>query len=497
MAEPLASDDPRQVGGYRLRARLGTGGMGQVYLAITPAGRRLALKMVRAEFGDDEHFRARFRQEVAAAQRVHGLFTAQVLDADPDAPQPWLAISYVPGPSLRQAVSECGPLPRDTVILLTAGIAEALQAIHAAGIVHRDLKPSNVILAADGPRVIDFGIARTAAAAAITAGGIRVGSPRFMAPEQAGCHGSTSAVDVFALGSLAGYASTGRPPFGSDHALAVLSRVLNEAPRLDGCPPDLCRLIERCLAKDPSQRPGPGDIIDTCRDLAGGVLSFERPWLPAAISAAAAAASPNVAPKEPGPPAASPATASPPAASPPAGRPGGAEVPGGAAAGTGRAAEPPEPAERRLDLGQCHGERHRRPVRGRAGEVGSRRRRGPAGHRGGRPRPGSFGWNHPGQLSRVRPGPRRARRPGATRPCWPGRKRHPSAGRSRPPPGHPPEEGGRGRGHRRADRRGRYHRYAPARNWAVRAAAQAATRGRAAIRSRLIPDPGPPHSGRP
>ena len=288
MAEPLTSDDPRQVGGYQVRARLGTGGMGRVYLAITPAGRRVALKMVRAEFGDDEQFRARFRQEVAAAQRVHGLFTAQVLDADPDAPQPWLATCYVPGLSLRQAVTEFGPLPRDTVVLLMAGIAEALQAIHLAGIVHRDLKPANVILAADGPRVIDFGIAQAAAAPALTGSGSRVGSPRFMAPEQARGQPATVAVDLFALGSLATYASTGHPPFGTDHPLAVLGRVLHDRPRLDGCPPDLRGLIERCLAKDPAQRPPPGGIIEACRAMAGGGLSFERPWLPASVSAAAA-----------------------------------------------------------------------------------------------------------------------------------------------------------------------------------------------------------------
>src|SRR4029077_20543501 len=179
VAEPLSGDDPREVGGYQLRARLGAGGMGRGYLAFTPGGVAVALKMIRSEFGDDEEFRARFGQEVAAAQRVHGLFTAQVLDADPDAPQPWLATSYVPGLSLREAVSQHGRLPRGTVLLLIAGTAEALQAIHAAGIVHRDLKPPNVILAAAGPRVIDFGIARAIAAPALTLHGSVVGSPRF------------------------------------------------------------------------------------------------------------------------------------------------------------------------------------------------------------------------------------------------------------------------------------------------------------------------------
>jgi hypothetical protein len=292
LLESLSSDDPREVAGYQIRARLGTGGMGRVYLARTPGGRRVALKVVRAEYGDDEQFRARFRQEVAAAQRVHGLFTAQVLDADPDAPQPWLATSYVPGLSLREAVTEYGPLPANTAFLLIAGIAEALQAIHAAGIVHRDLKPSNVILAADGPRVIDFGIARSMAAPALTRTGSRVGSPRFMAPEQARGQPATPAADVFALGSVAMYAAAGHPPFGTDDAVAVLNRVLYEAPDLDGCPAGLRPLIEGCLAKDPVHRPRPGDIIRTCRDRVGGSLAFERSWLPAQLAAAAVDAGP-------------------------------------------------------------------------------------------------------------------------------------------------------------------------------------------------------------
>ena len=269
LVEPLTGDDPREAGGYRLRARLGSGAMGQVYLALTPGGRQVAIKMVRAGFGDDEQFRARFRQEVAAAQRVHGLFTAQVLEAEPDAPRPWLATSYVPGLSLREAVTRHGPLPPDTVFLLLAGIAEALQAIHAAGIIHRDLKPSNVILAADGPRVIDFGIARGAAAPDLTGSGSWVGSPWFMAPEQARGQRVTPAADVFSLGSLAVYPAAGHPPFGTDGAVAVLNRVLNEPPDLDGCPPDLHPLIERCLAKDPALGGGG-------RKRGGGCLGRER-----------------------------------------------------------------------------------------------------------------------------------------------------------------------------------------------------------------------------
>jgi serine/threonine protein kinase len=290
LVEPLTSEDPREVAGYQLRARLGSGGMGRVYLAFTRGGRAVAIKVVRAEFGDEEEFRDRFRREVVAAQRVHGMYTAQVLDADPDARQPWLATTYVPGLSLQQAVTDYGPLPPDSVFLLIAGIAEALQAIHAAGIVHRDLKPSNVILAADGPRVIDFGIARAVAAPAVTRNGIRIGSPRFMAPEQARGQPVTPAVDVFALGSLATYASAGRPPFGGGSSVAVLYRVLNEAPDLGDCPADLRPVIERCLAKDPVQRPRPAEIIDTCQArMAEGALAFDGSWLAAAVSAVAAA----------------------------------------------------------------------------------------------------------------------------------------------------------------------------------------------------------------
>ena len=290
LVEPLTSEDPREVAGYQLRARLGAGGMGRVYLAFTRGGRAVAIKVIRAEFGDEEEFRDRFRREVVAAQRVHGMYAAQVLDADPDARPPWLATAYVPGLSLQQAVTDYGPLPPDSVFLLLAGIAEALQAIHAVGIVHRDLKPSNVILAADGPRVIDFGIARSVAAPSLTRGAFRIGSPRFMAPEQARGQLVTPAVDVFALGSLATYAIAGRPPFGVGGALAVLYRVLNDAPDLGGCPADLRPLIERCLAKDPAQRPQPAEIIDTCQArMTDGALAFDGSWLPPAVSAVAAA----------------------------------------------------------------------------------------------------------------------------------------------------------------------------------------------------------------
>ena len=197
--------------GYRLSARLGSGGMGKVYLSYTPGGRPVAIKVIRPEFAEDPDFRRRFRQEVQAAQRVQGLYTAPVIDSETDGAQPWLATAYVAGPTLAAAVAEHGPLPVQTVLLLVAGMAEALQGIHGAGIVHRDLKPSNVLLAPDGPRVIDFGIARAADAHALTGSGIMIGTPAFMAPEQATGAAIGAETDIFALGQVAVFAAMGRP----------------------------------------------------------------------------------------------------------------------------------------------------------------------------------------------------------------------------------------------------------------------------------------------
>jgi hypothetical protein len=288
--EPLTGEDPAEVAGYRLRARLGSGGMGRVYLAFTAAGRPVALKVVRPELGDDGDFRDRFRQEVEVARRVHGLYTAQVLDADPAAVPPWLVTAYVPGPSLQQAVAEHGPMPEQTVLVLMAGVAEALAAIHAAGVVHRDLKPSNVLLAPDGPRVIDFGIARAADATTLTRSGVRVGSPHFMAPEQVSGLPVSPALDVFALGSLAAFAVLGRPPFGDGNEVAVLYRVLHQEADLSGCPQRLREVIERCLAKDAAARPSPADIISLCRaQTAGQTGQIAQPWLPPAVAVALAA----------------------------------------------------------------------------------------------------------------------------------------------------------------------------------------------------------------
>jgi serine/threonine kinase PknH len=322
--EPLTRDDPRQIAGYRLQARLGAGGMGLVYLGFTPGGRAVAVKVMRPELGDDRGFRDRFRQEIEAARRVHGLYTAQVIDADPAAVPPWLVTVYVAGPSLQQAVADHGPMPAQTGYRIMAGVAEALQAIHAAGVVHRDLKPSNVLLAADGPRVIDFGIARAVEATALTRTGMLIGSPQFMAPEQVAGQPTTPATDIFALGSLAAYAVLGRAPFGDGVGEAVLYRVLHQDPDLAGCPMPLRTVIERCLARDPARRPGPAEIISFCRaQQADHATEIAQSWLPPGVAADLAYRS-TLVPALPGQaaPAGGPApiptaVATPPAAGPP------------------------------------------------------------------------------------------------------------------------------------------------------------------------------------
>ncbi|WP_051023442.1 serine/threonine-protein kinase [Nocardia pneumoniae] len=238
--QALSADDPREIGGYRLCARLGAGGMGRVYLAYTPGGRPVALKVVRPELAEDHEFRHRFAQEVASARRIHGLYTAQVIDAGTCATTPWLATTFVPGPSLHQVVHRYGPLPERTVLLLCAGIAEALHAIHTAGVVHRDLKPGNVLIAADGPRVIDFGIARAADASPLTGTGLLVGSPGFIAPEQVSGLPATPATDVFALGALIAYTGSATHPFGDGPEPASLYRAIHDEPDLSRLPHTSC-----------------------------------------------------------------------------------------------------------------------------------------------------------------------------------------------------------------------------------------------------------------
>ncbi|MFE5814474.1 serine/threonine-protein kinase [Streptomyces sp. NPDC056479] len=268
--QPLQVDDPPMVAGYRLAARLGAGGMGRVYLSHTQGGRPVAIKVVRPELADDQEFRRRFRREVESARRVRGAYTAELIDADADGTPPWLATLYVPGPSLTEAVARRGPLPVPAVLWLMAGVAEALEAIHGAGIVHRDLKPSNVLLAADGPRVIDFGISLAADATSHTATGFAVGTPHFMAPEQALAGEVTGATDVFALGQTAAFAALGRPLYGEGPAATVLYRIVHEAPDLSPLPERLRPLIARCLAADAADRVTLAEIVEWCRQRLDG-----------------------------------------------------------------------------------------------------------------------------------------------------------------------------------------------------------------------------------
>ncbi|MEV7616383.1 serine/threonine-protein kinase [Streptomyces sp. NPDC089799] len=266
----LRADDPQVVGGYRIAARLGAGGMGRVYLSHTQGGRPVAIKVVRPELAEDPAFRRRFRREVEAARRVRGAYTAELIDADTEGEVPWLATLYVPGPSLADAVALRGPLPVEAVLWLVAGVAEALQAVHGAGIVHRDLKPSNVLLAADGPRVIDFGISLASGVSSHTVTGAAIGTPQFMAPEQAAAGEVTAATDVFALGQTAAYAALGEPLYGDGPHLSVLFRIVHEEPDLSALPPALRPLFALCLAADPADRGTPAEIVEWCRKHLGG-----------------------------------------------------------------------------------------------------------------------------------------------------------------------------------------------------------------------------------
>ncbi|MEU9868584.1 PQQ-binding-like beta-propeller repeat protein [Actinomadura sp. NPDC048021] len=259
---PLQAGDPVGVGGYRVLARLGAGGMGVVYLARSPGGRLAALKLIRPDAADDPGFRERFRREIGAAGKVSGLYTAPVLDADADAPQPWFAAAFVPAPTLKEAVEDGGALPESAVRALGAGLAEALRAVHRAGLVHRDLKPGNILLAEDGPRIIDFGIAKVVDATQITRTGGMIGTLAYLAPEQvAGAKDAGAAADVFALGGVLVYAATGARPFGEGDPGALLYEILYGEPRLDGLPASLRSTVAACLAKEPARRPPLADVL--------------------------------------------------------------------------------------------------------------------------------------------------------------------------------------------------------------------------------------------
>ncbi|MFD5399390.1 PQQ-binding-like beta-propeller repeat protein [Streptomyces sp. NPDC127097] len=260
------AEHPEYAGQYRLEARLGSGGMGVVHLARSSSGLLLAVKVIHAEFAQDPEFRGRFRQEVAAARRVSGAFTAPVVDADPDAERPWMATLHIPGPTLSDHVKRNGPLAVDEVRRLASGLAEALRDIHRAGVVHRDLKPGNVLLATDGPKVIDFGISRPSDSEMRTETGKLIGTPPFMAPEQFQRPREVGpAADVFALGSVLVHAATGRGPFDSESPYLVAYQVVHDEADLAGVPPELVPLVESCLAKDPADRPTPDALMKLLR----------------------------------------------------------------------------------------------------------------------------------------------------------------------------------------------------------------------------------------
>ncbi|MEU9057968.1 serine/threonine-protein kinase [Streptomyces sp. NPDC048430] len=370
--EKLGSGDPQRIGSYRLLGRLGAGGMGQVFLARSDRGRTVAIKLVRPELAELQHFRDRFRAEVQAARRVGGSWTAPVLDAGVDAAVPWVATGYVAGPSLHRIVSGLpgapvaesgayGPLPERSVRILGAGLAGALQDIHRAGLIHRDLKPSNVLMTIDGPRVIDFGIARaleTVGDGGLTRTGAMIGSPGFMSPEQVRGERVTPACDVFCLGSVLAYAVTGRLPFGvADSGVhALMFRIAQEDPDLTGVPVDLVELIRDCLAKDPAARPSTDSVLERLGD-----TDTAEPWLPGALIAQLGrhavelldsedpeegpAEGPRAAPPAPVPPAPVPPAAPTTPAPPPPVRP------PGATHGLPTAVGPPVPVPQRASYG--------------------------------------------------------------------------------------------------------------------------------------------------
>ncbi|MEU3982613.1 serine/threonine-protein kinase [Streptomyces sp. NPDC026672] len=260
---------PEYAGHYRLESCLGAGGMGVVHLARSTSGLRLAVKVVHAEYAKDREFRGRFRQEVAAARKVSGAFTASVVDADPEAERPWMATLFIPGPTLSEHVKRDGPMPPAQLRRLMAGLAEALRDIHRVGVVHRDLKPSNVLLAEDGPKVIDFGISRPKDSELRTETGKLIGSPPYMAPEQFRRPREVGpAADIFALGAVLVHAATGRGPFDSDSPYVVAYQVVHDEPDLTGVPESIAPLVLRCLAKEPEDRPTPDELMRELRSVA-------------------------------------------------------------------------------------------------------------------------------------------------------------------------------------------------------------------------------------
>lgn len=282
--EPLRPTDPDRLGPYRPVARLGAGGMGEVFLAKDDRQQTVAVKVIRPELASGRAFRTRFRREVDAARAVSGTYTASVVDADPDGPVPWLATTHILGPTLAEAVEAYGPLPPRSVLALGAGLAEALIAVHSAGLVHRDLKPSNVLLSAEGPRVIDFGIVRATDGYELTLSGVLLGSPRYMCPEHATGNPMGPAGDVFCLGSVLAYAATGQAPFDGASAATLLYQVVHGTPDLSGVHAPLDTIIGSCLEKSPDARPSPDRVSAACAP--GGVDAVDWDgWLPEPVLA--------------------------------------------------------------------------------------------------------------------------------------------------------------------------------------------------------------------
>jgi serine/threonine protein kinase len=271
IVQPLRRWDPERIGPYAIIGKLGAGAMGQVFLARSTTGRLVAVKTIRVELAEEPGYRARFAREVAAASRVSGVFTASVIQADAEADLPWVATAYVPAPSLSMLVRRCGPLPVPALRWLAAGCAEALQSIHGVGLVHRDVKPSNVLVAPDGPQVIDFGVARVAERVQLTATRGAAGTPAYMAPEQARDATLTSpASDVFSLGATLVFAATGHPPYRGDTVMDILVRLATEPPDLTGMPRELEDLVSACLERVPRDRPTDAAILE-------GLGSFALP----------------------------------------------------------------------------------------------------------------------------------------------------------------------------------------------------------------------------
>ncbi|MFF5343942.1 serine/threonine-protein kinase [Streptomyces althioticus] len=288
----LRPEDPGQISGYPLLARIGEGGMGTVYLSRTRGNRPVALKVIRREHAEEPHYRRRFAREAQAARKVAGYHLVPVLDFDTDAGQPWIVTPYQPGLSLDTVLGTHGPLPVATVAQIAGCVARALHAVHTAGYVHRDVKPSNVLVGADGPWLIDFGIARSADATDLTATGGIVGTPRFMSPEHTrGRPGPPG--DVFSLGLLSAVAATGRHPYGEGSGLGIAARIAGadtQPPDLDACPAALRGLLRAALAADPAQRPTAAEFADRCEQVADRPLNDFGAWLPEPVTAAVAAA---------------------------------------------------------------------------------------------------------------------------------------------------------------------------------------------------------------